>query len=110
MKAARREFSPTPGTAAEARDFVRDTLAEWSADQAADDVVLLVSELVTNAVVHAESNLELVVRRLPSAVEVVVADRVPERAVPQAGPLSVDVSASADPGRSGGLGLALAGA
>ncbi|KII00440.1 protein phosphatase [Streptomonospora alba] len=110
MKAARREFSPTPGTAAEAREFVRDTLSEWSADQSADDVVLLVSELVTNAVVHAESILELVVRRLPGAVEVVVADRVPERAVPQAGPLSVDTSPSADPGRSGGLGLALAGA
>ncbi|MFD0773536.1 ATP-binding protein, partial [Streptomonospora algeriensis] len=103
MKAARREFSPTPGTAAEARDFVRDTITEWGAEQTADDVVLLVSELVTNAVVHAESVLEVVVRRLPDAVEVVVADRVPERAVPQAGSLSVDTSPAADPGRSGGL-------
>ncbi|QBI52319.1 SpoIIE family protein phosphatase [Streptomonospora litoralis] len=110
MKAARREFSPTPGTAGDAREFVRDTLTEWGADHAVDDIVLLVSELVTNAVVHAESVLELVVRRLPDAVEVVVADRVPERAVPQAGPLSVDTSPAADPGRSGGLGLALAAA
>ncbi|MDA0565478.1 SpoIIE family protein phosphatase [Streptomonospora sp. S1-112] len=110
LKTARREFSPAPETAGEARDFVRETLASWGAERSADDIVLLVSELVTNAVVHAESVLELVVRRLPSAVEVVVADRVPERAVPQAGPLAVDTSPSADPGRSGGLGLALAAA
>ncbi|MFC7326518.1 SpoIIE family protein phosphatase [Marinactinospora rubrisoli] len=110
MKVARQEFSAAPETAGEARLFVRDTLREWNVGRQSDDIVLLVSELVTNAVIHAETRLELTMRRLPRAVEVVVADRVPERAVPKAGPLAVDVSPSTENARSGGLGLALAGA
>ncbi|GAA3746016.1 hypothetical protein GCM10022205_36090 [Spinactinospora alkalitolerans] len=110
MKVARREFSPAPETAGEARVFVGDTLRDWGVNRASDDIILLASELVTNAVIHAETTLELTVRRLADAVEVVVADRVPERAVPKAGPLSVDASPSTENTRSGGLGLALAGA
>ncbi|MGI5120055.1 SpoIIE family protein phosphatase [Marinactinospora thermotolerans] len=110
MKVARREFAPDPETAGEARAFVRETLRDWDVRRSTDDVILLVSELVTNAVIHAETVLELTVRRLPDAIEVVVADRVPERAVPKAGPLAVDTSPSLDNARSGGLGLALAGA
>ncbi|MFC4563173.1 SpoIIE family protein phosphatase [Nocardiopsis mangrovi] len=110
MKVARQQFSPAPETAGDARSFVRETLANWSVESDADDIILLVSELVTNAVVHAESVLELTVRRLNGAVEVVVADRVPGRAVPQAGPLTVDTSPSHENARSGGLGLALAAA
>ncbi|MDA2808912.1 SpoIIE family protein phosphatase [Nocardiopsis suaedae] len=110
MRVAHREFPPVPEAAGDARVFVRETLDQWAVGRSADDAVLLASELVTNAVIHAESPLELTVRRLRGAVEVVVADRVPERAVPQAGPLTVDTSPSTDNGRSGGLGLALAAA
>ncbi|GLU47511.1 hypothetical protein Nans01_18620 [Nocardiopsis ansamitocini] len=110
MKVARREFSAAPETAGEARSFVRDTLRDWNVTRGSDDIILLVSELVTNAVIHAETTLELIVRRLPGAVEVVVVDRVPHRAVPKAGPLQVDTSPSTDDTRSGGLGLALASA
>ncbi|ASU82329.1 protein phosphatase [Nocardiopsis gilva YIM 90087] len=110
MKVARREFSPAPETAGDARLFVRETLKDWGVKRSCDDVVLLVSELVTNAVIHAQSMLEVTVRRLPDSIEVVVADRVPERAVPQAGPLAVDVTPSTDGQRHGGLGLALASA
>ncbi|WP_460858339.1 SpoIIE family protein phosphatase [Nocardiopsis coralliicola] len=110
MKAAEREFSPVPEAAGEARTFVRETLDQWAVGRSADDVVLLVSELVTNAVIHAESVLEVTLRRYDGLVEVVVADRVPERALPQAGPLAVDTSPSTENTRSGGLGLALAGA
>jgi serine phosphatase RsbU (regulator of sigma subunit)/anti-sigma regulatory factor (Ser/Thr protein kinase) len=110
MKVARRQFSPAPETAGDARLFVRETLRDWGVEHATDDIILLVSELVTNAVIHAESVLELTVRRLPDAVEVVVADRVPDRAVPQAGPLAVDTSPSKENTRTGGLGLALAAA
>ncbi|MFC7742825.1 SpoIIE family protein phosphatase [Nocardiopsis composta] len=110
MKVASREFPPAPESAGEARTFVRETLDQWAVGRSADDVVLLVSELATNAVIHAESPLEVTVRRSPGQVEVVVADRVPERALPQAGPLSVDTSPSTDNARSGGLGLALAAA
>ncbi|WP_017592122.1 SpoIIE family protein phosphatase [Nocardiopsis potens] len=110
MKVASREFPPVPESAAEARAFVRETLDQWAVGRSADDVVLLVSELATNAVIHAESPLEVTVRRYAGQVEVVVADRVPERALPQAGPLAVDTSPSTENARSGGLGLALAAA
>ncbi|MFW5416118.1 SpoIIE family protein phosphatase [Nocardiopsis sp. CNT-189] len=110
MKVASREFPPVPESAAEARAFVRETLDQWAVGRSADDVVLLVSELATNAVIHAESPLEVTVRRYQGQVEVVVADRVPERALPQAGPLAVDTSPSTENARSGGLGLALAAA
>ncbi|WP_184583002.1 SpoIIE family protein phosphatase [Lipingzhangella halophila] len=110
MKVSHREFSPAPETAGEARVFVREKLQDWGIEHSSDDIILLVSELVTNAVVHAESTLELTVRRLPDAVEVVVADRTPERAVPRVGPLTVDASTQGENGRDGGLGLALAAA
>ena len=110
LKVARREFPPAPETAAAAREFVHDTLLSWGVPDPFDDVILLVSELVTNAVIHARSPLDVAVRRLEGSVEVMVTDSAPERAVPQAGPLSVDVSPSRSEERSGGLGLALASA
>ncbi|UOE22187.1 SpoIIE family protein phosphatase [Thermobifida halotolerans] len=109
MKVAHREFSPSPETVGEARVFVRDTLLEWDVRRGADEVILLTSELVTNAVVHAGTTLELTVRLLGDDVEIVVADRVPQRALPKAGPLRVNLSPGEEVHR-GGLGLALAGA
>ncbi|MDS1269908.1 SpoIIE family protein phosphatase [Lipingzhangella sp. LS1_29] len=120
-----REFTPTPEAARAARDFVAHTLGEWGLTDGSppapsgeppldaemvNSIVLLVSELVTNAVVHAESTLQLTLRRTAGVTEVVVADRAPERAVPQAGSLAVDVSPSMENDRVGGLGLALANA
>ena len=110
LKVARREFPPNPETAAAAREFVHDTLLTWGVPDPFDDVILLVSELVTNAVIHAESPLEVTVRRAEGSTEVMVTDSAPERAVPQAGPLAVDTSPSTSEERSGGLGLALASA
>ncbi|GAA1450244.1 hypothetical protein GCM10009602_46030 [Nocardiopsis tropica] len=110
LKVARREFPPAPETAAAAREFVHDTLLSWGVPDPFDDVILLVSELVTNAVIHARSSLDVTVRRAEGATEVMVTDSAPERAVPQAGPLAVDTSPSRDDERSGGLGLALASA
>lgn len=61
-----------PMAPAAARRFVRAALADWVelsvpaaagvTDRLADDAVLLVSELVTNAVVHAGTTVELVCR------------------------------------------------
>jgi anti-sigma regulatory factor (Ser/Thr protein kinase) len=45
---------------AEARRFVHDALSVWSVDSTfADTVALLASELVTNAVLHAEPPIDL---------------------------------------------------
>jgi DNA-binding NarL/FixJ family response regulator len=45
-----------------ARHFVTEALRSWQLDGLADTVTLLVSELVTNAVVHADSDVEVLVR------------------------------------------------
>ncbi|MFE5742312.1 SpoIIE family protein phosphatase [Streptomyces celluloflavus] len=66
-----------PRAAATAREFVRGALADWTAQELpgteglagrlADEAVLLVSELVTNAVVHAGTAVELRCRLDPGA-------------------------------------------
>lgn len=65
-----------------ARDFARQALHEWgwlpaaTADRraAAEDVLLVVSELVTNACLHAEGPDELRIACTPKALRVEVAD------------------------------------
>ncbi|WP_406096298.1 ATP-binding protein [Streptomyces sp. NBC_01013] len=65
-----------------ARDFARQALHDWgwlpaaTADRraAAEDVLLVVSELVTNACLHADGPDELRIARTPKALRVEVAD------------------------------------
>ena len=57
-----------------ARRFTAETLGGWGATELADTAVLLVSELVTNAVLHARSSSELVVRRVETGIRVEVRD------------------------------------
>ncbi|WP_425428777.1 SpoIIE family protein phosphatase [Streptomyces sparsogenes] len=69
VAAARTSLPGNPLAASAARRFARAALADWSAldfpavgripDRVADEVVLLVSELVTNAVVHAGTAVEV---------------------------------------------------
>ena len=102
-------YQPEPSTAAEARRFVRETLRSWGvpgpAARAADlidDVVLLTSELVTNAVVHAGTEVQVTCRMTSTAVEVAVRDRHPARAV------GLPAQPAGDPaGRTSGRGLLL---
>ncbi|MEU2507766.1 ATP-binding protein [Streptomyces sp. NPDC007863] len=73
----------TSGTVPLARDFTRTALTEWGwlpaagADRraAAEDVLLVVSELVTNACLHAEGPERLRVVRLATTVRLEVTDR-----------------------------------
>lgn len=58
-----------------ARQFVEGVLVRWQCDQQVDVINLLVSELVTNAVIHAGSSAEIAVRLTDKAVRVSVADR-----------------------------------
>ncbi|WP_433328429.1 ATP-binding protein [Spirillospora sp. CA-294931] len=44
---------------ATARELIRDTLRSWGLHREADDIVLLASELVTNAVVHGRPPVHL---------------------------------------------------
>jgi anti-sigma regulatory factor (Ser/Thr protein kinase) len=83
-------YQPEPTAAAAARRFVRDTLQTWFISGAAtmghglvDDAVLLTSELVTNAVVHAGTPVEVTCKLTGGGVEVVVSDGHPARLVPE---------------------------
>jgi anti-sigma regulatory factor (Ser/Thr protein kinase) len=83
-------YQPEPTAAAAARRFVRDTLQTWLISGATtaghglvDDAVLLTSELVTNAVVHAGTQVEVTCKLTDGGVEVVVSDGHPHRLVPE---------------------------
>ncbi len=69
-----RSFPPFAGAPAAARALVTDALESQLDEQAMDEVRLVVSELVANAVRHAGTDLVVRVRRLPRAVRIEVAD------------------------------------
>ncbi len=71
---ARLALRPVPASAAQARRFVGETLGAWGHDALAEAARLLVSELVTNAVLHARTDVEVVVRRTGRGVRVDVHD------------------------------------
>ena len=79
------DFDPEPAAAAAARRFVRETLISGGLsrdDDLVTDAVLLASELVTNAVVHAGTPVQLTCKLNGTNVEVSVLDRHPARVIP----------------------------
>ena len=58
----------------EARHLVRDLLEQWELFELTDDAGLVVTELVANAVEHAESGCQLVVTRFDEGVRIEVRD------------------------------------
>src|SRR5450631_4476482 len=94
---------PEPSAAAAARHFVRQPLQSWDIaartwdpDRLVDDAVLLTSELVTNAVVHAGTPLDVTCRLTSGELEVAVRDRHPARTLPD---IPQTASTSAERGR-----------
>jgi len=75
---ARAKLVAQPQSAASARRFVDETLHRWECDELFDVVGLLTSELVTNAILHAHSEIELNVRLTPDAIRIDVADQSAE--------------------------------
>ncbi|GAA2348582.1 SpoIIE family protein phosphatase [Streptomyces kunmingensis] len=81
--AVSRRFPARPGSVSAARHFVRTALDGVAADLV-DTAQLLVSELVTNVVLHARTEGEVVVSRPDGRVRVQVGDHRPSREpVPQ---------------------------
>ena len=115
-------YQPVPAAASAARRFVRDTLRSWELagehagageqaectqqDALVDDAVLLTSELVTNAVLHAGTPVQVTCRLLGDlsngAVEIAVLDRRPAQLRPD-GPHTAAEAAE----RTNGRGLQL---
>ncbi len=96
-------FDPVGRSVATARAFVRDTLQGWGYADIVDDAVVLTSELVTNAVVHAGTTADVLCLRTDEGVRVEVGDRYPEREVPLQG----TAQSFGSPDREGGRGLLL---
>ena len=95
-------FSQLPAelrSAGEARAMVRRTLEGWCDDDLLDDIALCVSELVTNAVVHAGSAPRILVHVRPTAIHVEISD---DSAV-------MPVVKNADPHDTSGRGMAILG-
>lgn len=85
---------PVPGVVTRCRDFTRRALTEWrwlpsdgspaaveAVEEAAEDVLLMVSELVTNACMHAGGPGALVLRHTADGLRMEVSDGSPEHPV-----------------------------
>ena len=74
---ARSRLAAEVQSAGSARRFVETTLEDWDCADSLEVVKLLVSELVTNAVVHAGSDAEVVVQLTPMVLHIEVMDQSP---------------------------------
>ena len=91
-------LSPRDGSVREARHWLAGVLGPIHADrQLEHDVILVLSELVTNAVRHAHTDLVCQVAVTPRTIEIAVIDADPRLPIPL----------PRDPARAGGFGLAI---
>ncbi|WP_051967337.1 ATP-binding protein [Kitasatospora mediocidica] len=72
-----------PGQVSRGREFTRRALDDWHA-QDCDDVLLLVSELLANAVLHAGGARELLLHAVPARLRIEVTDASPNLPRPRA--------------------------
>jgi anti-sigma regulatory factor (Ser/Thr protein kinase) len=80
---ARIELPAEPSSVALARQFVRDALSEPGWDDLTEVVTLLTSELVTNAIRHANSPCTVLLTGTCGTVRVEVLDDSPSPVVPR---------------------------
>lgn len=74
---ARLTLAPEPASVPRARELVREVFARSTVDVDEDTVLLLVSEVVTNAVLHARTPISLDVTSGDGVVRVEVGDASP---------------------------------
>jgi anti-sigma regulatory factor (Ser/Thr protein kinase) len=91
------EFECDPQMAVVARQFLRQRLEAWEATSHIDAAVLVASELVTNAVLHARTAMTLRVEMRGDLIRIEVFDGNPRLPMP----------ASCPPDATSGRGLAL---
>lgn len=91
-------YPPDPGAAARARELVRRACVCWDYGRFCDDAQAVVSELVTNAVRHARTPVQVTLHRGAGGFRLEVADESP--APPEPRPAE-------DPFAEGGRGLLL---
>ena len=93
-------LEPMPQAAGEARRFVAATCQRWGVDTVVDVVSLAVSELVTNALLHAHTQIEVELCVAHGSLEVCVADHDSRRPIlrPSRTDLLADLDALASVG------------
>ena len=67
-------LAPVPTSSYAARNFVTGALRRWRREDLTEVAVLLTSEVVTNAIIHARTDLVLTVRMDGSSLRVSVRD------------------------------------
>jgi len=72
---AKAQMAGEPASAGSARTFVAETLLRWDAANDLDTVSLLVSELASNAIVHARSDFEVSVLLRGHTIRIEVDDK-----------------------------------
>ncbi|WP_150135275.1 SpoIIE family protein phosphatase [Streptomyces hyaluromycini] len=83
LDTARTELPATASAVSAGRSFVVETLATWDCTERTDDARLLVSEILTNAVQHAEGPVVLRLRRSASEFAVEISDLSPHLPQPR---------------------------
>jgi len=85
LSEARQRFEQDAQSPRAARRFVSQALTGWDdGEDLTDTVTLLVSELVTNAVLHAGSDVEVMVRLTATAARIEVTDASADAVAPRA--------------------------
>jgi len=79
VRASRRMLEPVLRAPALARAFLREILAGWPAAGHQEDALVVVDELVANAVLHAGTEIELRFALQDDRLGIAVADRAPSR-------------------------------
>jgi GAF domain-containing protein len=67
-------LAAVPSSVRSCRNFCRRVMVDWGLEQLSHDASIVVSELVTNAVLHAGTDFQLRLARLPEGVLIEVAD------------------------------------
>ena len=80
---ARTELPATASAVSAGRSFAVETLAAWGCAHKADDARLLVSEVLTNSVQHAEGPVVLHLRRTATELAVEISDLSPHLPQPR---------------------------
>jgi anti-sigma regulatory factor (Ser/Thr protein kinase) len=102
VDAAEMAFDDSAESVAQARRMAGQQLISWDLDELADDARLVVSELLTNAALHAKPPIQMRLVRIPGGVRIEVSDGSREM------PLLIRASPDVTTGRGWSLVQALA--
>ncbi|MFI1164505.1 SpoIIE family protein phosphatase [Streptomyces sp. NPDC020801] len=90
------------GRVRDVRHFVHDVAVDWGLDTLVDELELLVSEVVTNGLIHAQSEVDVRIRQYDDRLRVEVRDNDPYPPIPAA---VLDIEETGNDAAESGRGL-----